>query len=177
MARSRGFQPRLTRSPRKDRAWALGPEAVSVTASNSSSLLWTNGVITSLAKVTIARIRGHGRIILSAAAAINDGFAGALGIGVVAQNAFAAGIASLPIPVTDSDWDGWMWHNFFDIRAISATIADGVNSVSTVFDFDIDTKAMRKLGDEQVVFGAIEFTETGTSTLFFSADSRMLVLL
>ena len=125
--------------------------------------------------VTIVRIRGYFRVILTAATAAGDGFLGAVGIGVVTAPAFAVGLTAVPLPVAEMDWDGWMFHQFFDLRSNIAGVGDGQPGVS--IGFDIDSKAMRKLGDEQVLMGAIEVVESGTAVMEVSADTRILLKL
>ena len=82
---------------------------------------------------------------LLTAAAAGDGFFGAVGIGIVTNQAFVAGVTSMPEPFDEVNWDGWMWHFFFDIRSVTATIGDGVNAASVSQLLTIDSKAMRKL--------------------------------
>jgi len=115
-------------------------------------------------------------VILTAATAAGDGFLGAVGIGVVNENAFTVGgTTSVPTPVTDMDWDGWMWHQFFDLRTNVAGVGDGQSGIS--IGFDIDSKAMRILGDEMILMGCTEVVESGTATMEVSADSRILAKL
>ena len=177
MARQRGF-PIRTRSPRRATAWGFGPDAVSVALSASAKTGWTNGIVlASEAKATIVRIRGDLLLTLLTADGANGGFAGAVGIGIATSNAFSAGIASLPGPITDADWPGWMWHHFINVRATTATIADGVNAGAATQRIVIDSKAMRKWDFDMTIFGAVEVVESGVSTANLAADSRMLVKL
>ena len=172
MARSHGFQ-RQTRSPRRSVQWAFGPNATNVALTATGPVTWTNGVVTSL-ETTIVRIRGMILVTLTSATAAGDGFSGAMGIGIAGTPAFVAGSASLPTPVTESEWDGWMWHTFFQVQAVTATISDGANAVGASLRIPVDTKAMRKFSDAQTLFGMIEVTELGTAVAEVQADTRML---
>ena len=173
MAHARGFRPRT--QSRRQTAWGAGPNAESQSLSATQSLIWTNGSVLALEQeVTIVRVRGYCNIILEATAAIGDGFSGAIGIGLVSSAAFAAGVASVPTPITEVDWSGWLYHKFFDLRSITATIADGVNSVACVQQFDIDSKAMRKQGSSMTLMGVVEVSESGTATAELNADTRIL---
>ena len=67
-------------------------------------------------KFTIVRTYGLLSLMLRSATAIGDGFTGAFGIGKATAAAFTAGIASLPTPLMEVDWDGWLVHQFFDVR-------------------------------------------------------------
>ena len=184
MAHGRGFRPRRSTSKRLT-AWSLGPQADLTSLSGTTPVIWTSGVVlTAAGEDTIVRIRGSCEIFLTAATAQADGFAGALGIGIVTSQAFAAAVASVPTPMTELDWDGWMWHQFFHVHAggiIDGSVAgdqDQVNAVAAAVRFDIDSKAMRKQNDQETLMGVIEMgTETGTASARFAADTRILVKL
>ena len=124
--------------------------------------------ITSLVEgVTIVRTRGYVELVSNGAAAVGDGFTGAVGIGVVTEPAFTAGIVSMPTPVTDIFWEGWMWHQMFSFR--SGNIDQDLRQW-----FEIDSKAMRRINDGEVIFMAIEVTEIGTAVLEFTGGCRQL---
>ena len=112
-------------------------------------------------------------LLLIQASAAGDGFVGAFGIGVVSLPAFTVGVSAVPTPITEVEWEGWMWHQFFSLHSTAAFDAGGPNRVQ----IPIDTKAMRKLGTEEVVYLAYEGTEDTTAQLQILSDSRMLVKL
>ena len=175
MARPRGFQHR-SRSPRRSTTWGFGPDAVLASSGATPSLLFTTGIaLVVQPKATIIRLRGDALVALTAAGSAGDGYTGAFGIGIVSAEAFAAGPASCPGALTDSEDDIWFYHQFFSARSVTATIADGVNGPSVVQRFEVDSKAMRKLTIDQVVFGSFEAFETGVAVVQFNFDSRMLV--
>ena len=176
MARPRGF-PHRSRSQRKTE-WIVGPNMVDGSLSATGKLLFTNGVIITGGKVTIVRTRGLVSLYNNSASVVGAGFKGAVGIGVVTALAFTAGAGSMPGPLTDVGWDGWLWHDFFDVRSITATIGDGVNAVSTVQRLPVDSKAMRIVeAVDQIIFGMVEVTEQTSANLEIQADTRMLVKL
>jgi len=113
---------------RRTTDWEPGPTSIDQTVSASASLLWTTGTTPGHA-VTIVRIRGMLDIYLTVASAAGDGFSGATGICVVAEDAFAVGVTAVPKPLDDLDSDMWMWHHFFDVHALTVTLTDGVNAV------------------------------------------------
>jgi len=176
VARSRSGFPARSRS-RRMTAWDLGPNSVGQTISADGDTLWSNGIAVLEPKLTIVRIRGHVELNLQTAGTAGDGFFGALGIGVVTDQAFGIGITAVPSPLDESDWDGWMWHQFFSMHSITATIADGVNSRACTQRYQIDSKAMRIVEDSVTLFAAIGVTEAGASTLRLHADSRILIKL
>jgi hypothetical protein len=95
----------------------------------------------------------------------------------------AVGVTAVETPITEESWDGWLWHSYFAVK--SGGIIDGtastddnqINGGSAVLRLPIDTKAMRKLNQEDVIYAAIEVTESGTSTARVHLNSRSLVML
>ena len=179
MARSRRFvsaSPVRTTSKRQT-VWDFGPSDVGQTLSGTGAAVWVTGIqlASSQQKVTLVRTRGVVSLQLGSGAAIFDGFQGAVGIGIVSLPAFTAGIASMPTPRSDVGWPGWLWHSFFDLRTLSATFSDGVNGgPAAAVRLEVDSKAMRKFAEDQVIFGAIEVVEQGTSTMRILAETRLL---
>ncbi len=112
---------------------------------------------------------------VTTADAAGAGFFGALGIGVVNTAAFVAGVASVPTPLTELEWPGWLFHSFFDIRSNTATIADGVNQLSQ--QMVIDSKAMRKWGNDETLMAIVEVVESTNAALEIQADTRILLKL
>ena len=71
-----------------------------------------------------------------------------------------------------------MYHRFFDVRGLAAQSlgADvAINSTACVEKFEIDSKAMRKWHDEQVLFGMLEVAEFGTASMEVIGITRLLV--
>jgi len=172
MAPRRSLFVRQARSKRLT-DWGFGPDFLNATIAASGKLLGT----TSLAvddQETLIRVRGMAHIFLELAG-VGAGFLGALGIGIVGTDAFTAGIASLPGPQTDAHWDGWLWHTFFDVRTITATLADGGNSQTQSVRIPIDSKAMRKWDPADTLVIMLEVVETGASSLRINADTRLLL--
>ena len=143
-----------------------------ITASGSGFL--GSGVSMVLEGLTIVRIRGELLVTLDSVSGAGSSLTGAFGIGLATAEAFAAGIASVPTPVSDDDWNGWMWHQHFAVRSAAGTllglIAEGAR-------YQIDSKAMRKTKDSDVLFAAFEATEVVEAAVNVYLDSRMLVLL
>ncbi len=176
MAQRRGFPPRQTAARRRINKWSLGPNSTSTTLSATSKQLWTNGVVlVDETQVTLVRIRGDMELFLTANTAAGDGFFGAVAIGMTTVEAVAAGVASLPGPQVDADWDGWIWHRFFNILGAGST--DGEDGPSTVQRIEVDSKAMRKWSNGYIMFGIIEKVEQGTAVGEMFVDTRMLVKL
>ena len=167
-----------TRSPRRLTSWGFGPSAQLVLGTTPKQL-WTQAISsTSEPKLTIVRIRGWIRIICTNQLAVGDGFFGAVGIGIVSDEAFAAGASAVPDPrsTAESDWE-WMWHSFFDVHGITSAEADGSNAVAVEWSKEIDSRAMRKMDGSQTMIGVMGATEEGTAVGELFADTRLLLKL
>jgi len=179
VAHQRGFQPRV-RTQRRKTAWGVGPNATAQASTAAlNPIAWANGVVLQNdSEATIVRIRGIMSLVLHVSSLAAGGFLGAAGIGITTAAAFAAGVGSMPSPITELDWDGWMWHHFYDVHSVTATIADGANAGAVYQRVLIDSKAMRKFRTDEVVFGIWENAEEiGTATVTIHANSRMLFML
>ena len=175
MANSRrGFRPR---SPRRLTGWEGGPQNSGTNITTNTAQVGTVGAQVISDGLTLIRTRGFFAVYAVAVSAISSGWLGAVAIGITSLEAFNAGIASLRSPLTDADSDSWLWHQFFDVRAITATISDGANGDALVFKTDVDSKAMRKLTEDDVIYVIIDQVEEGVSTLRWQFDSRILVKL
>ena len=183
MARRSGFHPQRSRSARLT-DWGLGPGGEANTTVTSSSIqIIGSGIATVAGKVTIIRIRGEFSMALAAATAGANGFACAFGIGIVTAPAFAIGATAVPGPLDEADWDGWMYHRFFALLANEALTGGISTDLSNVgaqvasIRVEVDSKAMRKLDEEERLAAIIQTTEIGTATANFMFDSRVLAKL
>ncbi len=80
-----------------------------------------------------------------------------------------------PGPLTDAHWDSWIWHSFFDVRALTTTLADGVNAQAASVRLPVDSKAMRKWDPAETLVGMFEVVESGTAIITVSGDTRILL--
>ena len=183
MARARLFTPRgRSSSPRRKTAWSQGPgqAGAQTELSSSSSVLAVAGAAVSLDGITQVRLRGEFMAYLNAATAQNDGFDCAFGIAVATLAAFSAGAASVPTPITEIGWDGWLYHKLFSLRAPApmdsgaAVDLDIQNAVTACLRIDVDSKAMRKARVDDVTYAVLQVVETGTAVLRWHFNSRIL---
>ena len=122
--------------------------------------------------LTLVRTRGSFQIYLRTIAAVSDGFHCALGIGIANVNAITVGITAVQTPITNMDWDGWLYHRFFDIHAAAGAI-DTTEPQASI-QFEVDSKAMRKINQGDALYCVLETVERGTATATAFFDSRML---
>ncbi len=171
-------RPIQTRS-RRAVSWSLGPTSEGVGFTGAAKSFWTTGINLTIPKATLVRIRGDMLINGTLFTSANDGFRGASGLGIVSADAFNNGVASVPGPGTDPDWPGWIWHSYWHVRGIAAQSAGAdvsINSFCGVQRIVIDSKAMRKWGNNEVLMGVSEpITETGVASIIIDADTRLLI--
>jgi len=171
---SRGF--RQVSGPRRRKGWSIGPGGTGVNAfSASASSIMGSGITPLSDGLTLARLRGRLIVSLDSADAIGSGFTGAFAIGLTTEAAFAVGITAVPTPITESDWDGWIYWK--PIQVLSQDASDvGVSRAAFQVE-DVDTKAMRKFNEESLLYAAVELVEIGAATADIAFDSRVLFLL
>ena len=180
MAQSRGRSQLRQFLQRRRKGWEEGPgqTATQTAITTNTPLLLASGAQVLEDGLTVLRIRGQLDVWLSAASAAINGFGGAFGIGITNLNAFGTGgVASVMTPDADKDWDGWLFWHVIDCRIITATFSDNPNTPRLQQRIMVDSKAMRKLKEDDVIYAAIDVTETGTAILESKFDSRLLVAL
>ena len=166
------------RSQRRRSAWSVGTGGTAVTNSSGTSTQFVGSAVAPVVEgLTIVRLRGYVRAILTAVAGANDGFSGAFGIGIATTAAVTAGFASVPTPISEQASENWLYWRGFSLQSATATIADGVNAVGVAFDYEIDSKAMRRFPSEMSIYAIIQVVENGTSVMDLWHDSRLLCLL
>jgi len=103
------------------------------------------GSLPFIEQTTIVRTRGMITVIPQAFTA-DVNMTGAIGVGIVTDEALAAGVGSMPEPFTDADWGGWyVWRSFsYHLEFADAT---GLNFPN--WSFEIDSKAMRKVSPNE----------------------------
>ena len=170
MARRRGLI-QTARGPKRLTNWGLGPGGAASTSFSSSSASIIGSGVTFGAAGTIVRLRGLVAGLLTSSTSAGDGFFGAFGVGIASSAAFAAGIASLPTPVTEAGWDGWMYHTWLQAHEGSP---DGPGDAGA-FRVEVDSKVMRRVSEDMTLYAAAEFTEGGTAAMLLFFDSRLLV--
>ena len=90
----------------------------------------------------------------------------------VSEKAFGVGATAIPGPLTEIEWEGWLFHQQGVLKSPTGTIAD--MGSARVQNFVIDAKAMRKTGTQSVCVAVIEVAEVGTATMHAEFRSRQL---
>ena len=145
MARRSNFLSRFPRSKGRLTQWvAVAQQGFVAVASAGATLINSFSPEQSLTVV-----RNRGQVSVQPQAQVADlNIIGAIGMCIVSNEAFVAGIASIPEPFTDSDWSGWLVWRSFGYRFEFAD-ATGVNFPN--WTFEVDSKAMRRMGVNDVL--------------------------
>ncbi len=107
----------------------------------------------SMLEPTILRSRGLISVRLNSFAS-DLSFTGVIGMGVVTDDAFAAGAVSIPRPFDDADWGGWfVWEPY----SFYLEFADAIGFQSKAdMHFKFDSKAMRRVEPNETVVVMVE---------------------
>ena len=186
MARLSSLRSRIPRGPRRKTSWSVGPRTADAFGtpgpafSGNSALLAATGAAVLSDGVTMVRLRGQLSAWLITADAVSTGFACAFGIGLARLPAFTAGIASLPTPFTDEDDELWVYHKYFGLFTPAAiaggasTDADHLITNVATLNIEVDSKAMRKMDVNDVLYAALEVQEQGVATGNWAFSCRTL---
>ncbi len=131
------------------------------------------GFLLTVPAATVVRTRGVFRASVITAGSASTRISGAMGMIIVSENAFTAGIVSLPTPLTDTENDWFVWQPF--VLHVDAT-DPSANDVFSDFVVQFDSRGMRKMKAGDVIAIVYEAAQslaiTGTkldlSTIFRS---------
>jgi len=167
-----GFRPRpfWTAGPRSDTAFAA-PAVVSTLSGDATALINTGLEITSDA-VTLRRTRGFLNLVWSGDGGDVGVVAAAIGIATV--EAFGVGITALPGPLSDPQED-WLWHSHAASNRLVTAETDNLGN--NVINMIIDSKAMRRLQPNDVIYGIVQQFEGAADNTVCLAVMMTRVLL
>ena len=155
-ARSRG---RNFGSRSKRQVTWIGPSDQSFVQVNSGTKVLHSifdPFISDMTKPTIVRTRGEVTVVPSVFTGSLD-VVGAYGMAVVTDQAVAAGVASIPGPFSEANWDGWLVWRSFGFRL---EFDDATGILQAGWRHEVDSKAMRKVSDNETVCMLVE-SQTG----------------
>ena len=160
---------RLVRSPstRRQTAWELSPFLTSTSLTAEGQTVST-GVSILADGLTLIRIRGILALTCTSVSAVTSHMVGSIGFAVATENAFGVGVSALPNPSDDPEWDGWIYHHYFDVGYIAAQGSGAVR-------LEIDSKSMRKIPESNVLYATIDIQdEIGTVAVTAALETRSL---
>ena len=166
MAHPRRFARGVSQQRRKS-SWSFGPEGATTQFTASGSSMFTFGSQILTPGTTLVRTRGQLSVKVALNPTLADHMLYSFGICIISENANAVGITAVPTPFADINWDGWLYHS-------QGLVGTGSGQASLPVPFEIDSKAMRKAKQTDVVVGVVEVTETGAVTADFFLRIRLL---
>ncbi len=114
---------------------------------------------------TVMRVRGFLRVVFATATDADDI---RLAAGIMIRG---EGLSGSPSPGVELE-KSWMWHGFGRIVFDAGLPGSG----ATIFDFNIDSKAMRKVKENDELILCVNGTDiTGTGTAIWVGGVRLLV--
>ena len=128
-------------------AFVAGWVSVAVDALHEQQLVARNDLSN-----TLVRTRGNIAVMSTSAAGVR-GIVG-IGIAAVSDRARIIGTTALPRPLLDGNDDVWLWHTH--VPLVGGAAADDAKNILSAVTIDIDSKAMRKLPDDQVIVLVLE---------------------
>ena len=131
-------------STRPNRGWSYVQTATSTTVPAASKVLLGSFTNATGVDLTILRVIGGLSVASDQTAAIEEQL-GAFGMIVVTDIALAAGIASIPGPVTDGGDDGWFVHRDFQMTS------QLVNTSPMSEYFAVESKGKRVVGSGVII--------------------------
>ena len=150
------------RAQRQPTNWGRIVATTAVTIPVSSKVeLFTVTLSNSGISETVRRTRGRFMIDMP----VSGEFLGALGFIVVNDLAVAAGVASIPGPVTEASDDGW----FVWVPVVGRQVANSTQAS----DFEFDSKGMRRIEDG---FTVSVVCENASSTVAFEIGLAFSIL-
>ena len=166
-------------SQRRRTGWEDGPgrDTVQTAITASANAIATSALVSLEDGLTVARLRGRLEMWLSAADAVNSGFSGAFGIGIATSDAISVGATAVPTPITEQDWDGWLFWQSFGLFAPIGALTASTSLDGTQLRMDVDSKAMRKFDENMALYAVVEVGEVASATLQWRFDSRLLLFL
>jgi len=169
LASRKGFPSRRGQSLSRRTGWEEGPLGV-ISASAIGEFIFPTAQIATGDGFTLIRTRGDLLVKLDVAADVLSRIEVSFGMCIVSENAAGIGATAVPFPGTDIAWEGWFVYTQF-VLAGTIDMASGASTVR----YSIDSKAMRKLGDTDVVIACIQFRdEIGSVDVKANLVSRML---
>ena len=162
---------RIVRSVRRSTQW-LGSAVETGPSTLAAASVVLDQTFAFGEPATIIRTRGQLYIRSDQGAATEEPF-GAMGIAVVTNEAAAAGVASVPTPMTEKASDSWfVWQPF--LADVFFSDATGTRNAFRIFEFD--SKAMRKVHDGNTGVLVLE-NANASDGLNYMVSFRMLVKL
>ena len=157
---------------RPNMSWEFFDLGATIAAASTKALLGTSVPNNAGLDLTIRRTRGTFGVATDNLAAVAESQRGAFGMGLVSTDAAAAGVGSVPGPVSDAEWPGWfVWIPFVEGFITATAIGQQANFVRR---YEVDSKAQRIF--DGVNMSLIFVVESDSASDGFTFDVILRVL-
>ena len=125
----------------REKSWVELPAASSSVSASGTFIV--SGILDFIGPGTLLRFRCNDILItMDATKQAADTIRLTFGLGIVSTDAAAAGAASMPDPLSDTDYP-WIWYGDYIVRSEVAAATEALGS--SVIRFSADSKAMRRV--------------------------------
>ena len=163
MARSFSRAPRA-RGAKKHTDWGASSALTVGIAVPAASAVLLEVFVPTGAGETLVRTRGMFGWATDNASG-SESQLGAFGIGVVSEQASSVGITAVPHPGTDAGWGGWLYHSYWFSSSVQLSAVGLMPDM--MHTIEIDSKAMRKVGENERIVIVVENTAASHGISFF----------
>ncbi len=171
MARKSGFIRRNNRMVRET-LWFLNQASdTNLTVVGGTIIIAPNAALQALRPFTIIRTYSELNIRTDNAAG-SENYIGAYGACVISDQAAAIGVTAMPTPITDAGSDLWYVHQYMMGANIFTTSGATMNGVR----YSVDSRAMRKVNDDQQTNHLVEFSAAGNGFNVMFAGRQLIKL-
>ena len=157
---------------RRESVWVAIPFAQTTLNSAGGTIISTmNAAFIALRPFTIIRTRVELLLRSDQSAVAAEFQSAAYGEAVVTEQALGIGVTAVPTPVTDLGSDAFYLHQI--LFAGHSIVTQETNPVQT---FSVDSRAMRKVGENDELYGVGEFSSITQGTVLLSAGRQLIKL-
>ncbi len=172
MPNARGSRYPARRAERRKTVWIGTADQGAIAIATNTSVVISSFAPDALSILKATVVRTRGILLVQPQVFTSDlNWNGAFGLGIVSDEALAAGTGSIPRPFDDDDWAGWLVHGYYSGFNLGSSADPGlvIDTVTT-----IDSKAMRKVGpNESLVWMA----ESQVGAVSVTLNARVLMML
>jgi len=168
-----GFSRGRRSGPKREFSW-LEVESSQVNLTAIGGTIINTLTTAELARRPFTIVRTYLEVWLESDQAVASEFQlAAIGFAVVSEQAAAAGVASVPTPVTDAASDHWFLHQFLMSQFLLADATGFVEPAGR--GYSIDSKAMRKVDDGDQAIIVVEMDSSVSAGLNVTTAGRVLI--
>ncbi len=161
--------------PRREFSW-FEIEPVSAVLTVAGGTIFNSMSAVELARRPFTIMRTHLTCwIESDQSAASEKQLAAIGLAVVSDQAAAAGVGSIPTPITDDDSDLWFVHKFLMSNFLFASGVGFAEGQSAGMLYEVDSKAMRKVNDGEDIVVVAEVDAVIGGGVVVTTAGRLLI--